>query len=103
MGVLLSSALLVAPAGAAHQFRRSPGVTLILSLVFALGITWTGLGLAFFGPWEMAPVSFFICMLAAAVYGLSLLAARFRPAVPKEPGHHHHHHETTDDETGGEE
>ena len=95
LGVLLSSALLVAPAGAAHNFRRGPGTTLVLGLIFALGITWTGLALAFFGPWEKAPASFYICVLAAGVYGVSLLADRWRSRLPQQqsPHHHHDHHE----------
>jgi zinc/manganese transport system permease protein len=95
MGVLLSSALLVAPAGAAHHFRKRPLFTLVLGVVFALGITWTGLALAFFGPMEKAPVSFYLCVLAAAVYGISVLAARRTLPTPQQTGDHHHELEET--------
>lgn len=100
MGVLLSSALLVAPAGAAHNFRRGPVTTLLLSIGFSLAITWSGLALAFFGPFERAPVSFYLCVLAAVVYGGSLIVTRWRPPAEKEVGHHHH--ETGDHQGSGE-
>ncbi len=93
MGVLLSSALLVGPAGAAFQWRRGPLATLGLAVALALAITWGGLVLAFAGPFDNAPVGFFICTLSALTYGISLLLGRRLTRVaPEEPAHSHHHH-----------
>jgi len=55
---------------AKRDTRLSTGV--LLAAVFALAQAWIGLTLAYYTDW---PTSFWITMLAAAVYGLSLLDA----------------------------
>jgi zinc/manganese transport system permease protein len=69
VGVLLTFALLVAPAAAAVNLTRRPGVAVALSVVLGLLFTWGGLFLAFIGHW---PVSFYIAALSALFYFLSL-------------------------------
>ncbi len=97
MGVLLSAALLVAPAGAAHNLRKSPLTTLVLSLIFSLAITGLGLAFAFFGPLSKAPVGFYISFFAALLYGISVLFGG-SGRLPQEP--EHHHHETIEPDSG---
>jgi zinc/manganese transport system permease protein len=73
VGVLLVFALMVGPAAAAQNvaIRLSTGV--LLAAVFALVQAWLGLTLAYYTDW---PTSFWITILAAGVYGLSLLGRK---------------------------
>jgi zinc/manganese transport system permease protein len=64
-GVLLVFALLVAPAAAAQQLTARIGVSLVLTLVFALAITWVALTLAYFTDDSLG---FFVGALALGVY-----------------------------------
>ena len=68
-GTLLVFALLVAPAATAQLLTARPAVGLVLSPLIALGVTWAGLGLAYYVPY---PIGFFITTLAFGAY----LAAR---------------------------
>lgn len=88
IGALLAVALLVAPAATAQRLSSRPAATLLLSVGIALGVTWTGLALAF---WQPYPVSFFITSLSTVAY-LSVrlltaeaLTARRRPAASLAP------------------
>ncbi len=76
VGVLLVFTLMVGPGAAARNLtpRFGPGVA--LSAALALVEAWSGLSLAWVTNW---PVSFWITALSAAVYGLSLAAARLMP------------------------
>lgn len=71
-GSLLVFALLVMPAATAQRITARPALSLILSVVFALAVTWFGLGAAYFSPY---PIGFWIttfafgCYLLANVYG----------------------------------
>jgi zinc/manganese transport system permease protein len=67
-GVLLVFALLVAPAAAAQQLTARVALGLCLTLVFALGVTWAGLGLSYF---TNDSVGFFVTSLAFGVYLLA--------------------------------
>jgi zinc/manganese transport system permease protein len=69
IGALLAVALLIAPAATAQRLTRRPATTILLSVLIALAVTWTGLAIAY---WQPYPVSFFITSLATLAY----LAAR---------------------------
>ena len=73
VGVLLVFALMVGPAAAAQNVTTRLSSGLILAALFALGQAWVGLTLAYYSDW---PTSFWITMLAAVVYGASLLGRR---------------------------
>jgi zinc/manganese transport system permease protein len=73
-GALLVFALLVAPAAAAQQLTMRPGIGLVLSVLFALGVVWLGLGLAYF---SIYPVGFYVTSIAFALF----LAARLARAI----------------------
>ncbi len=69
VGVLLVFALMVGPAAAAQNVTSRLSSGLLLAGAFALGQAWVGLTLAYYTDW---PTSFWITMLAAVVYGVSL-------------------------------
>jgi zinc/manganese transport system permease protein len=73
VGVLLVFALMVGPAAAAQNVTTRLSSGLVLAAVFALGQAWVGLTLAYYTDW---PTSFWITMLAAIVYGGSLVGRR---------------------------
>ncbi|GJH15695.1 metal ABC transporter permease [Caballeronia novacaledonica] len=73
VGVLLVFALMVGPAAAAQNVTTRLSSGLVLAAVFALGQAWVGLTLAYYTDW---PTSFWITMLAAIVYGASLVGRR---------------------------
>ena len=64
-GVLLVFALLVAPAAAAQQLTPRIGLGLALTVLFALAVTWIGLGLSYFTNHS---VGFFVTSLAFGIY-----------------------------------
>jgi zinc/manganese transport system permease protein len=64
-GTLLVFALLVMPAATAQSLTARPGLSLALSVVIALTVTWVGLGAAYFSVY---PIGFFVSTLAFAVY-----------------------------------
>lgn len=72
-GALLVFALLVAPAAAAQALTPRPGLSLALSVLFALLVTWVGLGIAYF---SIYPVGFFITSLGFGLYVLAHLIRR---------------------------
>jgi zinc/manganese transport system permease protein len=73
VGVLLVFALMVGPAAAAQNVATRLSTGVMLAALFALAQAWFGLTLAYYTDW---PTSFWITMLAAAVYGLSLLGRK---------------------------
>ena len=73
VGVLLVFTLMVGPGAAARNLTPRFGLGVALSAVLALVEAWGGLTLAWFTDW---PVSFWITALSAAIYAVSLLAAR---------------------------
>ncbi|MGZ4359281.1 MAG: metal ABC transporter permease [Gaiellaceae bacterium] len=84
-GALLVFALLVTPAATAQQLTSRPVLGVALSVCFALAVTWTGLGLAYF---SIYPVGFYISSLSFALYVvvrigrvLALRRAVARPAL----------------------
>ena len=76
LGVLLASALLIAPAAAAMNLTDRPLRSLLLSAAFGLFITWAGLLVSFAGPWHHPPVGFSISALAGLVYAAATFAGR---------------------------
>ena len=74
VGVLLSFALLVAPAAAAIRLTKTIATGVAASVSLAVVIAWTGLTLAFYTDW---PTSFWITTLGAGSY---LAAVMLRPA-----------------------
>jgi zinc/manganese transport system permease protein len=86
-GALLVFALLVAPPAAAQALTPRPALSLVLSVVFALLVTWVGLGISYF---SIYPLGFFVTSLAFGLYlfaqGIRRVAARSsRDARPHEP------------------
>jgi zinc/manganese transport system permease protein len=76
-GVLLVFALLVAPAAAAQQLTARIGLSLLLSVAFALGIIWVGLTLAYFSDYS---VGFYVATIA---FGLYLVCRTARALAPR--------------------
>jgi zinc/manganese transport system permease protein len=72
-GVLLVFALLVMPAAAAQQITARPALSLGLTIALAIGVTWVGLGVAYFSPY---PIGFFISTIAFTVYVGATVARR---------------------------
>lgn len=70
-GSLLVFALLVMPAATAQQLTARPARSLLLSVAFALAITWFGLGAAYFSPY---PIGFWITTSAFACHLLANLS-----------------------------
>ncbi len=86
-GTLLVFALLVAPAAAAQALTPRPGLSLALSVVFALLVMWLGLGISYF---SIYPLGFFITSFGFALYVAAKLARRVADAFkhdarPSEP------------------
>jgi zinc/manganese transport system permease protein len=72
-GALLVFALLVAPPAAAQVLTPRPALGLVLSVAFALGVVWLGLGISYF---SIYPLGFYVTSLGFALYLLAQLAAR---------------------------
>ena len=82
-GALLVFALLVAPAATAQLITPRIGLSLVLSVIVGLLITWVGLALAYF---YNRPVGFYVTTVAFVVY----VAARLVRAVVDHPTLLHH-------------
>jgi zinc/manganese transport system permease protein len=76
VGVLLVTALLIAPAATGQRLAHRPCTAILLSVLFGLFSTWGGLLLAFVD--SRLPVSFCITVLATTCYLLALLVGRRR-------------------------
>lgn len=70
-GTLLVFALLVMPAATAQAISARPAVSLGLTLLIAVAVTWLGLGIAYFTPY---PIGFWVTTAAFAGYAATLLA-----------------------------
>jgi zinc/manganese transport system permease protein len=64
-GVLLIFSLMVTPAATAQYLARRPQRAILISVVIALMVTWSGLFISFYEPY---PVSFFITGIVFALY-----------------------------------
>lgn len=65
VGVLLIFSLLVTPPAIAQRLTARPAHAILLSVLFALLFTWSGLVIAFYLPY---PVSFFVTSFAFGTY-----------------------------------
>jgi zinc/manganese transport system permease protein len=74
-GSLLVFALMVAPPAAAQRLTARPALGVTISVLIAVGVTWVGIGLAFFSPY---PIGFWVSTLGFAAY---LVAAGYRAGV----------------------
>ena len=81
VGVLLAASLLIAPAAAAVNLTHRPTQSIIVSVATGTGITWLGLILTFAGTVRHLPVGFYISVLAALTYAVSLVVRRLRPSA----------------------
>ena len=66
-GVLLIFSLMVTPAATAQHLAARPSRAVLVSIVIALAVTWTGLFVSFYSPY---PPSFFITGFVFALYVL---------------------------------
>ena len=86
VGVLLITALLIAPAATALNLTSTPRASLMLAIVLGVGITWLGLLLALIGPGRQLPAGFYIATLTSLAYFASLaLRQRLQPRRIPEP------------------
>jgi zinc/manganese transport system permease protein len=79
-GALLVFALLVAPPAAAQALTPRPWLSLTLSVVFALLVTWVGLGVSYF---SIYPLGFFVTSLGFALYALAKLIRHLIPRLAR--------------------
>jgi zinc/manganese transport system permease protein len=78
-GTLLVFALLVMPAATAQILTARPALSLSLSVLIALGVTWLGLIAAYYSPY---PIGFYVATFA---FGSYVLARLGRLAVSRLP------------------
>jgi zinc/manganese transport system permease protein len=82
-GTLLVFALLVMPAATAQTLTSRPAISLVLSVLFALAVTWTGLIVAYYSPY---PIGFYVATFAFSGYVLArlsrLAASQFPRLIP---------------------
>jgi zinc/manganese transport system permease protein len=69
-GTLLVFALLVMPAATAQALTARPALSLALSVLIAVVVTWLGLIVAFYSPY---PIGFYVTTFAFAAYVLTRL------------------------------
>jgi len=79
-GSLLVFALLVMPAATAQAITAKPVVSLALSVLFALAVTWLGLIAAYFSPY---PIGFYVATFAFAGYLLARLGRLVVSRLPR--------------------
>jgi zinc/manganese transport system permease protein len=73
-GSLLVFALLVMPPATAQRLTTRPAVSLALSVVIGLLVTWVGLVVSYYSPY---PIGFYVTSFAFALY-LAAFAVRFQ-------------------------
>jgi zinc/manganese transport system permease protein len=76
-GALLVFALLVMPAATAQVLTARPGLSLVLSVVIGVVVTWFGLGVAFYSQY---PIGFFVTTFAFVLY---VIANAVKLGLPK--------------------
>lgn len=81
-GALLVFALLIAPPAAAQALTPRPGLSLALSVVFALLVIWLGLGISYF---SIYPLGFFVTSFGFALYVTAKFAHRAVAALRRSP------------------
>lgn len=80
-GTLLVFALLVMPAATAQALTARPRLSLLLSILIAVAVTWLGLGIAYYSVY---PIGFFVTTIAFVLYvsAQTLAWARSRVRSP---------------------
>ena len=82
IGAILSTALLIGPAGAALRLTARPGRAIATAALIGVGSVWLGILLAYdsfdWSPQHPWPVSFFVVTIVLVVYVLSGLTRRGR-------------------------
>jgi zinc/manganese transport system permease protein len=76
-GSLLVFALLVMPAATAQVLTARPALSLLITVLIGLLVTWVALAVAYFTPY---PIGFYVTSFAFAAYLAAHLARRLRPA-----------------------
>jgi zinc/manganese transport system permease protein len=79
-GTLLVFALLVMPAATAQTLTARPSLSLALSVLIALAVTWLGLIAAYYSPY---PIGFYVTTLAFAAYVLARLGRAAGQGLPR--------------------
>jgi zinc/manganese transport system permease protein len=79
VGTLLIFALLVTPAAIAQHLTARPSRAIGLSVLLALLFTWSGLVVAYFGPYNV--VGFYVTTIAFGTYVLVLLVKTVRHSL----------------------
>ncbi len=74
-GTLLVFALLVVPAATAQLLTARPGLSMVLTVVLGVSVTWLALFVAYFSAY---PLGFFLTTIAFALYVGAVGARRFR-------------------------
>jgi zinc/manganese transport system permease protein len=77
-GSLLVFALLVMPAATAQILTPRPALSLLLTVVIGLLVTWFGLAVAYYSPY---PIGFFVTSFAFAAYVVAYLVRNALPTV----------------------
>jgi zinc/manganese transport system permease protein len=76
-GALLVFALLVMPAAAAQRLTARPSLSLLLTVVIGLAVTWGGLTAAYYSTW---PIGFYVTTFGFGIYLLSVATENVRRA-----------------------
>lgn len=79
-GTLLVFALLVMPAATAQTLTARPALSLLLSVLVALAVTWLGLIAAYYSPY---PIGFYVTTFAFAAHVLARTGAALRGRLPR--------------------
>jgi zinc/manganese transport system permease protein len=79
-GALLVFALMVMPAAAAQQMTARPALSLVLSVVLAVAITWLSLGVAYYSTY---PVGFYVSTFGFGVYVLAAAGRSLATSVQR--------------------
>ncbi|WP_329456639.1 metal ABC transporter permease [Streptomyces sp. NBC_01497] len=82
-GTLLVFALLVMPGAAAQALSARPSVSLALSVLIAVAVTWAGLTVAYYSPY---PVGFYVTTFAFGLYVLARGGQYLRGRLGQRPG-----------------
>jgi zinc/manganese transport system permease protein len=78
-GTLLVFALLVMPAATAQVLTARPALSLAVSVLLAVAVTWLGLTVAYYSPY---PIGFYVTTFAFGAYLLARLGRLARNALP---------------------
>jgi zinc/manganese transport system permease protein len=91
VGALLVFALLIAPPASASRLAHRPLTSVMLSVIFGVGITWAGLVLTIVGTGRYLPASFYIATLATCTYFVTVVVSRWlRPRRSDETASQRH-------------